>query len=112
MLDGKSNAPLDRNFGLGWCHMVEVLAAMSWTLLSLDALMENRAGYLPTITLTGQDALDRLKKYNENEYKAALNMIIMSDSSQAQTAFQYVDSSNVSHIGILRERECQSQSRS
>lgn len=80
--------PLDRKFGLGWCHMVELLAAMSWTLLSLDALMEIGAGYLPTITLTGQDALDRLKKNNENEYKAALNMINMSDSSPAQIAFQ------------------------
>jgi len=68
--------------------MVELLAAMSWTLLSLDALMENGAGYLPTITLTGQDTLDRLKKKNENEYKAALNMINMSDSSLAQIAFQ------------------------
>ena len=80
--------PLDRKFGLGWCHMVELLAAMSWTLLSLDALMEIGAGYLPTITLSGQDALDRLKKNNENEYKATLNMINMSDSSPAQIAFQ------------------------
>jgi hypothetical protein len=80
--------PLDRKFGLGWCHMVELLAAMSWTLLSLDALMEIGAGYLPTITLTSQDALDRLKKNNENEYKAAINMINMSNSSPAQIAFQ------------------------
>ena len=38
---------LETKFALGWCYMVELLAAMSWTLLSLDALMEHRVGYLP-----------------------------------------------------------------
>ncbi|OEU09777.1 hypothetical protein FRACYDRAFT_248035 [Fragilariopsis cylindrus CCMP1102] len=38
----------DRNVGLGWCTMVDILAATNWPLLSLDSLCKFGCGYLPT----------------------------------------------------------------
>lgn len=76
--------PFERKFGLGWCHMVELLASMSWTFLSLDALMEIGAGYLPTIVLTDESALNFLKTKSKKEHKFAIDMINMSYASSAQ----------------------------
>lgn len=65
---------LERNFGQGWCHTVELLAAMRYTLLTLHALMENGAGYLPTRILN-EDSLSWLKENREDEYNAACEII-------------------------------------
>ena len=65
---------LEKQFGLGWCRMVELLAAMSWTLLSLDALLEHGAGQLPSCKLD-EISMKFLKEHRKDEFKTANSMI-------------------------------------
>lgn len=68
---------LERKFGLGWCHMVELLASMRFTLLSLDALMEHGAGYLPSRILDNEGGVHMtwLLENRKDEYNAAIQMM-------------------------------------
>ncbi|KAG7371866.1 hypothetical protein IV203_018008 [Nitzschia inconspicua] len=58
----------DRNVGLGWCNMVELLSAMSWTNLSVDALCEFGVGYLPTIRIAGPETVQWIATHRPKEY--------------------------------------------
>jgi hypothetical protein len=67
--------PDDLKVGLGWCKMVELLDAMGWPHLSLESLMKDGAGYLPTLRLdaasTGKgsrSSLEYLKEHRHKEY--------------------------------------------
>ena len=66
--------------GLGWCHMVELLASMQWTLLSMDALLQFGAGYLPTCRLD-PDSLQWLKENRPLEHTTALSLFQLHDAS-------------------------------
>ncbi len=58
----------DRDAGLGWGAMVELLAATNWPLLSLDALCKFGCGYLPSVRLAGPKTLRWMKKNRPMEY--------------------------------------------
>jgi len=45
----------ERQFAKGWCSTVELLAAMNWNGLSLEALLEHGAGFLPSRVLEDDD---------------------------------------------------------
>ena len=64
---------------------------MSWTLLSLDALMEHRVVYLPTIVLTTPEASEWLKATQRgDEHLSANNMInIMSITTDMFLACEF-----------------------
>jgi hypothetical protein len=63
----------DRKAGLGWCQMVELLEAMDWVLLSLEAVMEFGAGYLPTLRLD-KESIAWLKENRREEHTTALSL--------------------------------------
>jgi len=71
----------DRNAGLGWCKMVELLSAMSWTLLSLDNLSEFGIGYLPTVRLAGTETVDWIQDHRPKEYVTITNLTKLKDAS-------------------------------
>jgi hypothetical protein len=83
----------EREFGLGWCHMVELLAAMRFTLLSLDALMEHGAGYLPSLTLDNKYSheggmnMTWLLENRKNEYNAAIQMMDLHKATPRKLSF-------------------------
>ena len=64
----------ERNFGLGWCQLVHILAAMNWTLLSLDALIKFGAGYLPTVRIEGEESFHTLRSNRRNEFVSVKSM--------------------------------------
>ena len=74
----------ERKFGLGWCNMVELLAAMGWTLLSLDALMENGAGYLPSRILDDEQTISWLERNRKDEFDATKQIIDLHDATPFQ----------------------------
>lgn len=74
----------ERAFGLGWCHMVELLAAMSWTWLSLEALMKHGAGFLPTTVLFNDDIMHDLEQNAPAEHKAALQIMELNTTTPQQ----------------------------
>lgn len=76
----KNMPPLELQFGLGWCHMVEILAAMGWTLLSLHSLLEHGAGYLPSKVLTSEN-IKWLKDHRHEEYVTTMQMIELNSTS-------------------------------
>ncbi len=82
----KFMAETERKFALGWCHMVELLAAMSWTLLSLDSLMEHGVGHLPTLKLDDK-SYNWMKDNRHEEYDTVNNIIQLYDSSPRQIEF-------------------------
>lgn len=71
---------LDRNVGLGWCNMVELLSAMTWTLLSLDALYEFGAGYLPTLRIAGPETVEWIKANRPREAVTIANLDKLKDT--------------------------------
>ena len=58
----------DRDAGLGWCNMVELLAATNWPLLSLDNLCIFGCGHLPVVRLAGPKTVEWLKQNRKLEY--------------------------------------------
>ena len=71
--------PEDLNFGLGWCNMVELLAAMNWTLISLESLMKFGNGYLPTLRLAGPETVEWMKENKPFEYTTICNLNKLKD---------------------------------
>lgn len=71
---GKLMPKEDLGVGLGWCQMVEILAATNWPLLSLDSLHEFGAGYLPTVRVSGPKTMEWLKEHRPREHKTVTNM--------------------------------------
>jgi hypothetical protein len=70
----------DLKAGLGWCHMVSLLDAMNWVLLSLEAVMEFGAGYLPTRRLD-KESLAWLKEHRQEEYSTALSLFKLHEAT-------------------------------
>jgi hypothetical protein len=66
---------IERQFAMGWCHMVELFAAMGYTLLSLEALMMHGAGYLPSRVLVDESTLEELKKNKPDEHQQTQQII-------------------------------------
>ena len=73
---------IEKKFALGWCHMVELLASMSWTLLSLDALMVHGAGFLPSRILT-DDSYGWMKQSRFEEYDTVETIIQLYNSPES-----------------------------
>lgn len=63
----------DSEFGRGWCRMVELLAAMQWSHLTLDSLMKYGAGNLPCRPLS-PPVLEWLKEHRSWEYESCQNI--------------------------------------
>jgi len=72
----------DRNAGLGWCTMVELLSATNWPLLSLDSLCKFGAGYLPTARIAGPRTLQWLKENRRMEYTTANSLYQLKDAPE------------------------------
>ncbi len=70
----------DRDAGLGWCNMVELLAATNWPLLSLDNLCKFGCGYLPVVRLAGPKTLDWLKQHRKLEYTTVQSLYQLKDA--------------------------------
>ena len=70
----------DLKMGLGWCHMVGLLDAMNWVLLSLEAMMTFGAGYLPSRRLD-QENLDWLKEHRREEHATALSLFQLHEAT-------------------------------
>lgn len=68
--------------GLGWCKMVELFDAMGWPHLSLESLMEDGAGYLPTRRLDGESggAMDYLREHRKKEYVTVQSLLALYDT--------------------------------
>lgn len=73
----------DRNIGLGWCQMVEMLAAMSWTQLSLKALCKFGVGYLPTVRLAGPETVEWIQHHRPKEYVTIQSLWQLKDTPPA-----------------------------
>jgi hypothetical protein len=71
----------ERNMGLGWCNMVELLAAMSWMFLSLDALSKFGVGYLPTMRIAGPETVEWIKVHRPKEYVTIQNLSKLRETS-------------------------------
>jgi hypothetical protein len=74
---------IDRNVGLGWCNMVELLSAMNWTLLSLDALLKFGTGYLPTLRIAGPKTVEWIKVNRTKEYVTITTLQQLKDTPPA-----------------------------
>ncbi|CAJ1941147.1 unnamed protein product [Cylindrotheca closterium] len=74
----------ERKFAMGWCHMVELFAAMGYTLLSLEALMVNGAGYLPSQVLLDESVLEHLKKNKPDEYQQTMQVMDLYNATSLQ----------------------------
>ena len=70
----------DRDAGLGWCNMVELLAATNWPLLSLDNLCIFGCGYLPVVRLAGPKTLDWLKLHRKLEHTTVQSLYRLKDA--------------------------------
>jgi Leg1 len=70
----------DRSVGLGWCNMVELLAAMSWTSLSLDSLCQFGVGYLPTVRIAGPETIEWIRTNRPKEYVTIQNLDKLKDT--------------------------------
>jgi hypothetical protein len=77
-------SPIEQDFLLGFCRMVELLDAMSSTALSLDALMKYGAGYLPSRVLRDEESLMWLKNNRFEEYKVTTTIMSLSHASTTQ----------------------------
>ena len=71
----------DRDAGLGWCNMVELLAATNWPLLSLDNLCKFGCGYLPIVRLGGPKTFDWLKHHRKLEYTTVQSLYQLKNAS-------------------------------
>ena len=72
----------DRDIGLGWANMVELLSATNWPLLSLDSLCKFGGGYLPTLRLTGPKTLQWLKEHRRMEYTTVKSLYQLKAASE------------------------------
>jgi hypothetical protein len=72
----------DRDVGLGWCKMVELLDAADWQLLSLDSLLKFGCGYLPTRRLEGPKTMQWLKDNRPLEYTTVGSLHQLKDISE------------------------------
>jgi hypothetical protein len=74
----------DRNVGLGWCNMVELLSATSWPLLSLDSLCKFGCGYLPTKRLgpNGSQTVQWMKINRPMEYTTINSLYQLKDTPE------------------------------
>lgn len=75
---------IERQFGLGWCHIVELFAAMSYTLLSLEALMIHGAGFLPCRVLMDESSIEYLKTNRPDEHQATQQVLDLYHASPKQ----------------------------
>jgi len=93
----------DRNIGLGFCNTVELLASMSFILLSLDYLCKFGVGYLPTIRLAGPESVEHLKRHRPQEHVAITNLWKLKDASPKTMEFLCGFWSRVTYWDFQRE---------
>ncbi|KAG7338654.1 hypothetical protein IV203_020724 [Nitzschia inconspicua] len=93
----------DRNVGLGWCNMVELLSAMSWTHLSVDALCEFGVGYLPTIRLAGPETVQWIAIHRPKEYVTIQNLYKLRLTSPAAMKQMCIFWSRVTRWSLQRD---------
>lgn len=74
----------DRRFGLGWCRMVEILEAMGWSHLSLEAMLNIGASFLPSSRLDSAKTLEFLKEHRNQEYLTCVNMFTLCDTTDKE----------------------------
>lgn len=72
----------DRDVGLGWVNMVELLSATNWSLLSLDSLYKFGCGYLPSVRLAGPKTLMWLKANRRMEYTTVNSLYKLMDTPE------------------------------
>ena len=94
---------LERNFGLGFCHIAELLEAMSWTFLSLEALMEIGGRYLPNLTLD-EDTMISLKENRKNEYMATNQILDFYNARPVQLSIMFGFFRRLARWKIERQR--------
>lgn len=94
---------MDRQVGLGWCNMVELLSAMNWTLLSLNCLLKFGAGYLPTLRVAGPNTAEWIKENRSKEYVTVQNLLQLKDTPPATMEKMCKFWSRVSRWGFQRD---------
>lgn len=93
----------DRNIGLGWCNMVELLSAMTWPLLSLDSLLQFGAGYLPTLRIAGSETIDWINDNRLKEYVTIQSLKQLKDTPPATMEKMRLFFSRVTRWGFQRD---------
>ena len=71
----------DRDAGIGWCQMVELLSATNWPLLSLDSLHKFGGGYLPSMRLAGPKTMEWMKEHRIKEFTTVKSLFDLKDMS-------------------------------
>jgi LPXTG-motif cell wall-anchored protein len=108
--------PEDLKLGMGWCKMVALFDAMGWPHLSLEALLEDGAGYLPTLRLdsggsgnnlpgssaSSSSALAYLKEHRPREYLACQTLFTLDDTPESNVRYMAKFWKRVSHYRTIR----------